>query len=75
MRIRNTRVSEPTCFGTAPGIFNPEPAPAPGKREQKFVFFQTDYDLSKIRSNTCTSSVAEPEPVGAGTFCSEPEPV
>ena len=28
------RVSEPACFGTAPAtvIFNPEPAPAPGKR-------------------------------------------
>ena len=26
------RVSEPACFGTAP-------APAPGKREQKFGFF------------------------------------
>ena len=36
-----TRVSEPACFGTAPApeIFNPEPAPAPGKREQKFGFF------------------------------------
>ena len=35
------RVSEPACFGTAPApeIFNPEPAPAPGKREQKFGFF------------------------------------
>ena len=33
-----TRVSELACFGTAlalaPGIFNREPAPAPGKREQ-----------------------------------------
>ena len=35
------RVSEPACLGMAPapGIFNPEPAPAPGKREQKFGFF------------------------------------
>ena len=37
------RVSEPACFGTAPalapGIFNPDPAPAPGNREQKFGFF------------------------------------
>ena len=31
-------VSEPACFGTAP---------APGKREQKFGFFKTDYELSK----------------------------
>ena len=51
-----SRVSEPACFGTAPapGIFNPEPAP--GKREQKFGFFKTDYELSKIRFNTCTST-------------------
>ena len=29
-----TRVSEPACSGAtpAPGIFYPEPAPAPGKR-------------------------------------------
>ena len=27
------RVSEAACFGPAPGIFYPEPAPAPGKRE------------------------------------------
>ena len=35
------RVAEPACFRTAPapGILNPEPAPAPGKREQKFGFF------------------------------------
>ena len=35
------RVSEPACFGTAlvPGILNPEPAPAPGNREQKYGFF------------------------------------
>ena len=44
--VRAPRVSEPACFGTAPapGIFNPEPAPAqapaPGKREQKFGFFK-----------------------------------
>ena len=37
--VVSIRVSEPACFGTAPGIFNPEPAPAPGKREQKFGFF------------------------------------
>ena len=32
-------------------IFNPEAAPAPGKRE--YIFFLTDFKLSKIRSNTC----------------------
>ena len=54
--VVSIRVSEPACFGTAPapGIFNPEPAPAPSKREQKFGFFKTDYELSKIRFNTCT---------------------
>ena len=31
-----TRVSEPACFGAAPGIFYPEPAPAPGKKEHNF---------------------------------------
>ena len=32
------RVSEPACFGAAPapGIFYPEPALAPGKRENNF---------------------------------------
>ena len=56
--IADIRVSEPACFGMAPSpeIFNLEPAPAPGKREQKFGFFLTDYQLSKIRSNTCTST-------------------
>ena len=48
------------CFGAdpapAPGIFYPEPAPAPGKREHNFGIFKTDYELSKIRSNTCTST-------------------
>ena len=35
------RVSEPACFGAtpAPGIFYPEPAPAPGKREHNFGIF------------------------------------
>ena len=55
--IGQNRDSEPACFGMAPapGIFNPEPDP--GKREQKFGFFKTDYELSKIRSNTCTSTL------------------
>ena len=37
-----TRVSEPACFGAAPapGIFYPEPAPAPGKREHDFGIFE-----------------------------------
>ena len=36
-----TRVSEPACFGAAPapGIFYPEPAPAPGKREHNVGIF------------------------------------
>ena len=52
------RVLESACFGTAPAlrIFNPEPAAAPGKREQNFGFFKTDYELSKIRFNTSTST-------------------
>ena len=35
------RVSEPACFGAAPGIFFPElaPAPDPGKREQNVGIF------------------------------------
>ena len=35
-------VSEPACFGAAPapGIFYPEPAPAPGKREHDFGIFE-----------------------------------
>ena len=35
------RVSEPACFGTAPGIFYPEPAPAqaPGEREHNVGVF------------------------------------
>ena len=36
-------------------IFYPEPAPAPGKRENDFVILKTDYKVSKIRSNTCPS--------------------
>ena len=56
-----SRVSEPACFGAAlaPGIFYPEPVPAPGKREQDFGIFKTNYIhtlVSKIRSNTCPSS-------------------
>ena len=41
------RVSEPACFGAAP---------APGERENNVGIFLTDYELSKIRSNTCTST-------------------
>ena len=61
----SARVSEPACFGAAPalapapGIFYPEPAPAPapGKREHNFgIFLKNNYQLSKIRSNTCTST-------------------
>ena len=39
-RLR-ARVSEPACFGAAPApeIFYPEPAPAPGKREQNVGTF------------------------------------
>ena len=35
------RVSEPACFGAAPapGLFYPEPAPAPGKREHNVEIF------------------------------------
>ena len=42
-----------------PGIFYPEPAPAlaPGKREHNFGIFKTDYELSKIRSNTCNNNI------------------
>ena len=32
-----TRVSEPACFGAAPGIFYPEPAP--GKRVHNFGIY------------------------------------
>ena len=28
-----------------PGIFYPEPAPAPGKREHNFEIFKTDYEV------------------------------
>ena len=37
----SSRVSEPACFGAAPApeIFYPEPAPAPGKREQNVGTF------------------------------------
>ena len=39
--ISTCRVSEPACFWTAsaPGIFYPEPAPAPGKIEHNFGIF------------------------------------
>ena len=50
------RVSEPACFGAAPGILYPEPAPVPDKREHNFGFLKTDNVLSKIRSNTCSST-------------------
>ena len=58
MAALDSRVSEPSCLGAAPapGIFYPEPAVAPGKREHNFGIFKTDYELSKIRSNTCTST-------------------
>ena len=48
------RVLEPACFGAAPapGIFYPELAPAPGKREHNFGFFLTDYELCKIGTGT-----------------------
>ena len=37
-----SRVSEPACFGAAPapGIFYPEPAPTPGKKEHDFGIFE-----------------------------------
>ena len=56
-----SRVSEPACFGMAPapGIFNPEPAPAPGKREQKFGFF------FKLTTN-CLKYVLTHVPVNIG---------
>ena len=39
--VYSHRVSEPDCFGAAPapGIFYPEPALAPGKREHHFGIF------------------------------------
>ena len=48
----------PCVVEQAPGIFNLEPAPAPGKRllvkeNTNLNFFKTDYKLSTIRSNTC----------------------
>ena len=54
--IAVTNVSEPACFGAAlaQGIFYPEPAPTPGKREQNVGIFKTDFEMSKIRSDTCT---------------------
>ena len=51
------RVSELACFGATPGIFYLEPAPAPDRREHNFGIFKADYELSKIRSNTCTVPV------------------
>ena len=33
-----------------------QPAPAPGKREHDLEFLITAYELSKINSNTCTST-------------------
>ena len=42
------RVSEPACFGAAP---------APGERENNVGIFLTDYELSKIRSKTCTCNI------------------
>ena len=55
MRIRGL---EPAYFGAAPapGIFYSEPAPAPGKREHDFGIKNTDYKVSKMRSNTCPST-------------------
>ena len=45
-------------YGGSGNFFYPEPAPtpAPGKREHILEFFKTDYELFKIRSNTCTST-------------------
>ena len=58
MAALDSRVSEPSCLGAAPapGIFYPEPAVALGKREHNFGIFKTDYELSKIHSNTCTNT-------------------
>ena len=39
MILTVSRVSEPACFGAAPGIFYPEPAPAPGEREHNVGIF------------------------------------
>ena len=59
MKILLHRVSELSCFRAVPvpGIFYPEPAPAPDKREHNVGIFLTVYELSKIRSNKCTSTV------------------
>ena len=58
----NSGGSEPACFGTAPdpGIFNPEPAPAPGKIEQKFRFF-------KMTTN-CLKYVLTPVHIGPNLY-------
>ena len=64
MNIENVvgpaRVSEPACFGTAsaPEIFYPEPAPAPGEREQCWNFF-------KLTTN-CLNNVLTHIPVHIG---------
>ena len=41
LQMAIARVSEPACFGAAPapGIFYPEPAPAPGEREHNVGIF------------------------------------
>ena len=38
--LKINRVSEPACFRAAPGIFYPELAAAPGKREYDFRIFE-----------------------------------
>ena len=42
-------VSEPACFGAAPvpGIFYPEPAPAPGRREHNLEFLKLTTNILK----------------------------
>ena len=52
------RVLEPACFGAAPapGIFIRLRLRLQVKKNIILEFYKTDYELSKIRSNTCTST-------------------
>ena len=57
--LMNSMVSEPACFGAAPapGIFFIWSRLRLLVKENIILdFFKTDYELSKIRSNTCTST-------------------
>ena len=55
--MSHTRVLEPACFRAAPGIFFIRSRLRLLVKDNKILkFCLTDYKLSKIRSNTCTST-------------------